>query len=252
MVSHRGKFVWFELMTPDLPAAEKFYHRVLGWTVKDSGMTHMTYKLAEAGEVQVAGMMNLPPGAHPAWVGYVAVDDVDAGAAQVKDEGGTVHHAPTDIPDVGRFAIVADPHGAMLALFKGAPGDTPPAVPPWTSGHVGWRELYAGDLDEAFGFYNKLFGWTKAQIVDMGPMGIYQIFAIDGRESGGMMTKPAQVPMPSWLYYFNVDGADAAAGRVREAGGQVLMGPHEVPGGSWIVQCLDPHGAAFAVVSAKR
>jgi len=82
----------------------------------------------------------------------------------------------------------------------------------------------------------------------MGPMGTYQLFAIDGVPSGGMMTKCADVPAPRWQYYFNVADIDAAEARVKQRGGQVLHGPMEVPGGSWIVQCTDPQGALFALL----
>jgi uncharacterized protein len=127
---------------------------------------------------------------------------------------------------------------------------TPP--PPGTPGHIGWRELHAGNGDGAFAFYSKLFGWTKADAMDMGACGVYQIFAIDGAPSGGMMTKMPDTPAPFWLYYFNVDAIDAAAGRAKDAGGKVLMGPHQVPGGGWIVQCFDPQRAMFALVANKR
>ena len=88
--------------------------------------------------------------------------------------------------------------------------------------------------------------------MDMGAMGTYQIFAIGGVPCGGMMTKMPQIPHPFWLYYFNVDGIDAAMTRVKKAGGQILNGPMEVPGGSWIAQCIDPQGAMFAMVAPGR
>lgn len=255
-MSSHGKFVWYELMTSDLQAAEAYYRNVIGWEMRDSGMTGMRYTIASNGEVPVAGLMELPQearaaGAGPAWVGYVAVDDVDASAAQVQKAAGAVHRGPADIPGVGRFAIVSDPQRAMFALFKPAgemQGDSPP---PGTPGYGGWHELYADDREAAFDFYSKLFGWTKAEPFDMGPMGIYQIFAWRGQPIGGMMNKPPEVPMPAWMYYFNVDGIDAAKQRVGTGGGQVLNGPVEVPGGSWIVQCADPQGAMFALVGPR-
>jgi predicted enzyme related to lactoylglutathione lyase len=88
--------------------------------------------------------------------------------------------------------------------------------------------------------------------MDMGPMGIYQLFAIDAVPSGGMMTKTKDMPAPTWLYYFNVDDIDAGAKRVTDAGGQILFGPIEVPGGSWIVQCRDPQDAMFALLGPRR
>ena len=121
-----------------------------------------------------------------------------------------------------------------------------------TPGHVGWHELQAGDLDSAFAFYAGLFGWTKSEAIDMGDMGLYQTFATGGAAVGGMMKKMPEVPTPFWLYYFNVEAIDAAAARVSQGGGKLLMAPREVPGGSWIVQCLDPQGAMFAMVAPRR
>lgn len=256
MSALHGKFVWYELMTSDAAAAETFYKDVIGWSAKDAGMPGMAYTLCSAGETPVAGMMALPESARtagwrPGWMGHVGVADVDASAAQVKQMGGSVHREPTDIPGVGRFSVVADSQGAVISLFKGA-GEPPAEQKPDTQGHAGWRELLALDREAAFAFYSKLFGWTKAEAVDMGPMGVYQIFAHNGAAIGGMMTKPEPVPAPFWLYYFNVEEINAAIERVKAAGGQIINGPHQVPGGSWILQGLDPQGAMFALVAPKE
>ena len=104
----------------------------------------------------------------------------------------------------------------------------------------------------AFDFYARLFGWTKADAIDMGAMGIYQLFATGGAPVGGMMTKTPETPQPFWLYYFNVEAIDAAIARVEEGGGTLVNGPHEVPGGSFIAQCLDPQRAMFAMVAPRR
>lgn len=253
-------FVWYELMTTDPAAAQRFYTQVVGWTAADSGMPGMDYTLLSAGPHMVGGLMALPPdvaaaGAPPGWVGYVGVEDVDAKAAELQRAGGAVHHGPEDIPGVGRFAAVADPHGAGFCLFKGAlqPGEAPPAAPPeGTPGTMGWHELMAGGLAPAWDFYSGLFGWNKDEAIDMGPMGTYQLFGAGAHPIGGMMTKPAEMPVAAWLYYVNVDAIDAAVERVKAGGGQVCNGPMEVPGGSWVVQCTDPQGAMFAMVAPKR
>jgi predicted enzyme related to lactoylglutathione lyase len=83
----------------------------------------------------------------------------------------------------------------------------------------------------------------------MGPIGTYQLFATGGPAVGGMMTRMDKAIPPSWLYYFMVAEINAAVTRIQAAGGTVLNGPHQVPGGSWIVQALDPQGALFAVVA---
>jgi len=257
MSSSHGKFVWYELMTTETKAAQAFYSNVVRWGARDAGMPGMSYTLFTIGEEMVAGLMELPDdarqaGARPGWTGYVAVDDVDASAARFAEDGGKVHRAPADIPGVGRFAIVSDPQGAILALFKpSAEGQPPPAAGTRDPGRVGWHELLAADGASAFDFYSKQFGWTKGEPFDMGAMGMYQLFAHAGQDIGGMMTKPEQVPAPFWLYYFNVDGIDAASARVRDGGGQIVNGPMEVPGGRWIIQCVDPQGGMFALLGPK-
>src|SRR6516162_2312190 len=257
MNKDHGKFVWYDVMTSDTKAAESFYRSVIGWDANDSGMTDRSYTLLSVGPVMVGGLMPIPEdaraaGVRPCWMGYIGVEDVDAYAARVKAAGGSVRRAPEDIPGVGRFAVVADPHGAGFMLFQAASDQEPMPVEPGTPGHIGWHELHAGDLESAFAFYADLFDWTKAEAVNMGPMGIYQTFATGGAPCGGMMTKKPETPAPFWLYYFNVEAVDAAMKRVTDGGGQIIHGPMQVPGGSWIANCLDPQGATFAMVGTKR
>lgn len=257
----QGTFIWYELMPTDTASAADFYTKVVGWTARDSGMPGAGYTIfcVPGFDMGVAGMMQLTEemkarGIPPHWAGYVAVDDVDAMAKRFTDNGGMVHHGPEDIPSVGRFAVVADPHGAVVNLLKPImpDGPMPPEPEPGTPGTFGWTELMAGNGEEAFAFYEKMFGWTKDMAVDMGPMGTYQCFAVNGQMIGGMMTKPAEMPQAFWGYYITVDAIDAAVERVKSAGGQVLQDVMEVPGPSWVVQCTDPQGAYFALVAAKR
>jgi uncharacterized protein len=255
MPSTASQFVWYELMTTEPPAAESFYRNVFGWTMQDAGMPGGAYTLLSAGPTMIGGLMGLTPemraaGAMPGWIGYVGVPDVDASAARAIRLGGAQHRAPEDIPGVGRFAVMADPHGAAFVLFKGN-GPQPAPVAPGTPGQVGWRELQAGNLDAAFTFYAEMFGWTKGEAIDMGPMGIYQLFNAGGDAIGGMMNKTPDVPTPFWLYYVNVAGVDATLARVTAGGGKVINGPMQVPGGSWIANCIDPQGALFAFVGPK-
>lgn len=257
MATSPSPFIWYELMTTDTAAAEAFYRSVVGWQTKDAGMPGIAYTLLSAGDVQMGGVMALPPealaaGARPGWIGYLGVDDADASAARIRAAGGAVHRAPEDIPGIGRFAVVTDPHGAAFIVMQPFSDEQPPQPAPGTPGHVGWHELHAGDLDSAWAFYAGQFGWTRDQAIDMGPVGTYQLFATGGPAVGGMMTKTPDTPAPMWLYYFNVDGVDAAVARVVQGGGQVLFGPQQVPGGSWIVQCTDPQGGMFALVGMQR
>ena len=256
----RGKFVWYDWMGDNVKAAADFYTHVVGWKAKQGDMPGAPpYTILSAGDYGVAGMMAIPAeakamGARPCWNGYVWVEDVDKAAAQLTAAGGSVKRPGTDIPGVGRFAVVADPHGAAFMLFRDAGGNPPPPPAPGTPGLVGWRELHAGDGVAAFAFYAKMFGWTKRQGMDMGAAGVYQLFGFAGGDSdyGGMMTRMPEMPTPMWLYYFNVPAIDAAAERVKAKGGKIANGPTEVPGGLWMVQAFDPEGALFALLAPKR
>jgi predicted enzyme related to lactoylglutathione lyase len=254
----KGKFVWHDAMTSDVVDAQSFYSNVVGWKIADAGMGDRTYKILSAGEASVGGLMPIPDearenGASPVWFGYIGVSDVDGFSARVEKAGGSIHREPADIPGVGRFAVVSDPQGAAFILFT--PKDPPerPVFPRNETGHIGWCELYAEDLDTAWEFYSEMFGWSKDMAVDMGDMGIYQTFATGGDNSvGGMMAKPAETPRPFWHYYFNVDSIDAAAERVKGNGGEILAGPHKVPSGEWMVHCKDPQGARFGLLAETR
>ena len=168
MVNQLGHFAWYELLTTDVAAASAFYGKVVGWGAKDASTPDLAYTVLTAGEVPVGGLMDLPEegrrlGATPRWVGYVAVDDMDATATQIRRRGGAVLLPPTD-SNIGRVSVVADPQKATFALVSGLtygqrqPGglDEP--------GHVGWHELLAEDRNKIFDFYGELFGWQKAHV----------------------------------------------------------------------------------------
>jgi predicted enzyme related to lactoylglutathione lyase len=253
-----GHFVWHELLTTDVAAAKQFYGHVVGWQYEDVPMPGMTYSILKTGDTQVGGMMTMPKelcdmSVKPHWGGYISSDDVDADAARVSKLGGSVHRLPTDIPNVGRFAVVADPLGATFCLFKWNATGTPEGGR--KLGRVGWNELHSSDWPKAWEFYSTLFGWQKQQAVDMGPMGTYQTFNAAGVTdgTGGMFNSPAaaQVRACFWMYYFTVDSIDAATERVTKHGGTIMHPAQQVPGGIWIVQASDPQGAVFALLGPK-
>ncbi len=252
-----GKFVWYEYMGSDLKAAVDFYSHVVGWSAEDGGMSDFAYQIVSAAGRPVGGMMDIPAdakamGARPAWLGYIWVEDVDLALPKLMAAGGKVFKAPSEIPEVGRFAVVADPYGGTFMLFRDANGNPPAPVSPGAPGTIGWHELHCDDGAKALDFYCNFFGWTKTTDFDMGPMGVYRMFKTGEGEEGGIMTRMAETPASFWLYYVNVDALDPAVERIKARGGTIANGPIEVPGGQWVVQALDPQGALFALVAPKR
>jgi uncharacterized protein len=248
-------------MTPDPAASIDFYSSVAGWTAAphpSSVTSSGPYTVLSKDGREFAGMFAFTEqmkanGMPPFWVGYIAVADADETAAKIEAAGGSIHSAPEDIPGVGRFAMVADPGGALFYVMAPRPESVPPPRPEPDSPACGWHELITSQGQEAaFEFYSELFGWETLSEFDMGPMGTYRIFGANGERLGGMMDKPEELPRSVWGYYFTTPAIDAAAERVTANGGMVRMGPMQVPDGSWVIQCADPQGAVFSMVSRER
>jgi len=255
MTNKHGDFIWYELLTTKPEAAQSFYGSVLGWTFASAGQGGMDYRIITMADEGVGGLMEIPSGAPmpPCWLGYIGVDDVDSAAASIKAAGGAIHMEPQDIPNVGRFAFVSDPQGVMFYVMRGW-SDQPSkafASDAPRLGHCAWNELATTDQKGALTFYTSQFGWAKDGEMDMGPMGKYE-FLRHGHMVGALMTKSPDMPLPAWSFYFRVPDIDSAVQTVKEKGGQILRGPHEVPGGDWVINGLDTQGAAFSLVGQKK
>lgn len=246
-----GRFLWYDLMTTDVPAARAFYRTVAGWGVETWEAGEEPYPMWTVGARPIGGVMELPPearaqGAPPHWMAYVGTPDVDGTTEKATALGATVLVPPREIPTVGRFSVLCDPDGAVFAPFapaSGMPGrDEGPEV-----GDISWHELLTADHAGGFAFYRALFGWEVDHDLDMGEYGTYRIYRAAGPPLGGMMDRPSEMPVGAWLFYVRTDDIDAALARVRAAGGTVLNGPMEVPGGDRVAQCRDPQGATFAL-----
>jgi predicted enzyme related to lactoylglutathione lyase len=252
-----GRPLWYELMTTDLAAAEKFYTAVVGWTTSPFEGNPMPYTMWMRGQAPVGGAMALTDdmtagGVPPHWMMYVGVDKLEDGVAHVQKLGGGPVSPVIEVPGVGRMQVMKDPQGAAFSIYEPSSPPQQPEAPP-ELGDTSWHELYTTDAPAALVFYQALFGWKSTETMDMGPMGKYYMFGRAHGSMGGMMNKTddmAQMPNV-WLLYFRVPDVHAAAERVKANGGQVLHGPMEVPGGSWIVQCMDPQGAMFALHHTK-
>jgi predicted enzyme related to lactoylglutathione lyase len=243
-----GRFVWHELMTPDTDGATAFYPKVVPWRTASSNVPG--YTIWMSGQTQVGGLMAQPGGAGdapPRWLVYVGSPDVDATCSKAQRLGARLCKPAADIPNVGRFAVLADPQGATFAVFTPGAG-SPPQAPTPAHGGFSWHELATTDVTAALAFYGELFGWQKGATHDMGDgVGKYQIIEHDGKRVGGLFAAHGPGSAPAWLSYVQVSDCARAAAAAKSAGGRVVNGPIEVPGGSWIAVVLDPQGGSFAV-----
>ncbi len=257
MGDQHGDFIWYELLTTDPDAAQRFYSAVVGWDFAPSGMPCGDYRFFSYAGQGIGGMLHITPedcakGARAAWLGYIGVNDVDASAASIQAAGGHVYIPPTDIPGVGRFAMVSDPQGHPFYLMRGSSPEASKSFSMDGIGHCVWNELNAQEHKAMLAFYGEQFGWQSGDFMDMGPMGEYRFITQNGVSIGAMMTVTPGTQDPQWTYYFMVADIDVAAAAIVAEGGQVLQGPSEVPGTLFMVRGLDPLGTEFAIVGQRH
>jgi predicted enzyme related to lactoylglutathione lyase len=256
MTNRHGEWVWFELLTTDADAAQRFYGDVAGWTARSSGTPGMDYRLLSAPDGEVAGLMKQPEGMNggPVWLGYVGVDDVDASAQAIEAAGGTVHMPPTSMPGVGRMAMLTDPQGVPFYVMRGDSDEASRAFSqPCTEsiGHVVWCELSAPDPDKALDFYRGAFGWGQEGEMPMGELGAYRFLQAGDIAFGALMgVMPGGAP--GWQFYIHVPDIDVGADRIRAGGGTIVAEPMEIPGGDYALVARDPQGAGFGLVGPRK
>jgi len=254
-MTEKGRFVWHDLMTNDPAASLAFYTGLFGWKTRRVEMGGMgVYTFFDAGGRENGGMVAMDPaqGIPSHWLSYLTVDDVDDLVRRAGELDLAVKYPPTDIPEVGRFAVVADPSGALFAPFKGLRPAPPEQEGPGQAGGFCWNELLTRDTQGAADFYRTICGWA-AEAVDMGEAGVYTLFKREGKDAAGMMEMPAQAEGPcAWLLYVAVDDVDLAAKKITALGGCLYVQPSDIPGIGRFAVASDPTGAAFAVFSPAQ
>jgi len=256
--SPQGEFIWYELMSPDPEGSKAFYDAVVGWDISEAAPEFQGYRMIGRSDGKFAGGV-LPisaemqqHGARPTWLGYIHVTDVDRSVGKIEQAGGKSLMPATDIPNVGRIAMVADPQGAPFYVMKPIPpaGDPNAKSDVFSASEqqrVGWNELQTSDVEGARRFYGDQFGWGSEEYMDMGEMGLYRFFDQQGTRIGALFDA-SNGQRSHWRFYIRVPSISAAKDAAERGGGTIHMGPHQVPTGEYVVIGSDPQGAEFALV----
>jgi predicted enzyme related to lactoylglutathione lyase len=241
-----GRFVWRELMTPDVAKARAFYGGLFGWTFEDiERAPGRGYTLIRHGGKQLGGVLQHRGPSQ--WINYVSVPDVDAVARLAVEHGGKVPRGPEDIPNVGRFAMVQDFAGALLTAFRGLQGDPTPEAP--RPGEFCWATLGTPDAARAKAFYGKLFGWTTIK----GWGGTARMFTTDDSARGQVAEIQENKEFkPAWLPHVQVEKLVPTCDRVSELGGDVPAPLFAVPGVGRISVIADPTGGHLSLFEPVR
>lgn len=242
-----GRLVWADLMTTDLEAAQAFYGDLFGWEFSGQLSPGNPYVHTRSAGRDVGGMLQMRmagPGAHPMWLGYFTVTDLDGALARVEASGGRLVRPVMDLANAGRLGVIADPGGGAVTLFQ-------PNLPtngdlPIRHGDLEWAQLQAADPVAAAAFYRDVLGWTTTDR----PMGSFTctVCASDGMDVAGIMPIMAEGAPTIWSYSFRSDDPDATVVRVVELGGSVLREPEDAPGIGRLATVADPQGVAFQVI----
>jgi hypothetical protein len=254
-----GKLVWYELVSSDPAKSKAFHAELLGWTVEPQEMAGMKFELAKAGGKDVATIRpadDKKTKSH--WVPFVSVADVDAAVAAIEQNKGKVVKAAMDVPDIGRFAFVSDPNGAMFAVFKGARSDDPDTDQS-KAGEFVWAENLTKNKkaqDAALAFYPAAVGYTVSSM-DVGEgkkKSKYDMLSMadDNKpkhRAGVVPAKPASLG-GHWLPWVSVDDVDGTVAKVKGLKGKVVTKPHDIPGVGRAAVVTDPTGAPLGLLKS--
>jgi predicted enzyme related to lactoylglutathione lyase len=250
-----GRFIWHDLMTTNADAAKAFYPALFGWTLDEMKMGPFTVWLFRQGDRRFGAIMPEPglPSSH--WIPYIAVEDVDAACKRIGELGGAVCVSPTDIPKLGRFAVVNDPQGGTFSPLARPADAVPPPDPapgPLPHGTFCYDELLTTDPEGAAAFYRGLFGWQIEKLPM--PDNPYWLVKDGGRDFAGMLTQPDPAAhRPFWCPYVAVDDVDAATQKAASLRAQVFVPPRDIPNVGRFSVIADPTGAVLALYrSAHR
>lgn len=259
-----GLFSWADISSPDPAAGSAFYAALFGWQAEDQHDPdgNYIYTMFSQDGKSTAGMGPQPAevaehGMPPTWNSYITVDSVDATIAKWTGAGGSVLMPPMDVMTSGRMAFVADPEGAVCALWQA--GDHVGAEVFNQPGAISWNELNTRDAEAAKKFYGEVLGWEFEAFAGEGPT--YWLIKLPSKEqgdplsdddyNGGILTMdesfPAEVPA-NWLLYVSVADTDAAVNKVTELGGNVVAPAMDTAAGR-IAVIADPQGGALAVIA---
>mgnify|MGYP002067227915 FL=1 len=244
-----GKAIWHDLVTEDPVAAKRFYEGLFGWSFeKTTGSGGHAYSVARSGNVWVAGIIAVDPPTDGTtlsrWLPYLSVDDVDRAVQISVSAGGTVAATARNVP-LGRVAAIVDREGAVIGLARSDIGDPDDKTTAAAPGRVVWNELLTNDVAAATEFYRRVVGFDARTIKRRG--GEYTLLARNGIDRAGLLKNPAPDWTPTWLTYFGVKDAAAAATRAEELGGQILVpvSPEVREGTMAVVK--DPTGALLVL-----
>jgi uncharacterized protein len=246
-----GKFVWVDLMTPDVARAEAFYGKLFGWTFRKIGDGDSAYTLAFLGEEPMGGMVRVPVKSgerKPArWVGFISVPDVTEAQRQVVSQGGKVLVSARRLPKRGDLAVFADREGAIFGVLSSSTGDVEDFLT--EIGDWIWAQFLSREGERAAAFYASIGGSKVLEAPK--PDGAKRWLLVSqgyARASIVEISPDRPDTRPGWLGYIRVTDVGATIALAERLGGRVLVAPNPALFDGKVALVADPSGAAFGVL----
>jgi predicted enzyme related to lactoylglutathione lyase len=243
-----GKFVWADLVTHDVAAAQRFYGSLFRWSFRNYG----GYVIAANDERPLCGIFQRPKPqdqsqAKPRWIGYLSVPNLKRAERSVTDAGGRVLAAPQKFPDRGEQAIFADPEGALFGVIKSRTGDPEDFLA--EPGEWIWMQLLSRDSRKAAEFYRGIAGYDILESTGAGGLSDY-VLSKGGYARATVRTIPERLKQvqPAWLPFVRVKVLTESVAAAERLGGSVLLPPNAAVFDGKVAVIADPTGAAIGLI----
>lgn len=246
-----GKFVWVDLLTPDVERAEAFYGGLFGWSFRKIGNAESAYTLAFLGEEPMAGMVRVTAQQgerrQARWVGFISVPDVSEAQRLVLSQGGKVLVSARSFPRRGDLAVFADRERAIFGVLSSSAGDVEDFLT--EMGEWIWAQFLSREGEEAALFYASI---GASEVLDAPrPEGARRWLLVSQGYARASIVEipPARTDArPGWLGYVRVAEVGSTIALAEKLGGQVLVAPRPDLFGGRVALLADPSGASFGVL----
>ncbi len=234
--SHPGKFIWVDLLTPNVSSAMAFYGGLFGWTFEQQDRNTLVLNRG----VPIASLIQHPNAdagvTEALWVTAMAVEDLNSSLDYVRSAGGRVLNGPVYWKKRGYAALIRDPKGADLLLLRADKGDAPDVDP--EMGDWVWNELWTDEADKSIAFYEPLGNYKTLESSEG-----YRILSNEQRWRAGVRSVDADQYRSRWVPAVRVVNPEGLLDKVEELGGLVLLRPDEPPSNGDMALIVGPDGA---------
>ena len=241
-----GKFVWHDIMTPNVDVAASFYSKLIGWDVVPQEFGGEPYMTIMVHKKPIGGFFNPKNETQPQWTAYITVENVDHIAKMAEKLGGKILQGPAEAENM-RFCTLEDPQGVRFNIVTPGESDSEEISKPGLKEFC-WNELSTSDPESAMKFYGELFKWTfEANKMENGT---YYLCKVGDQEVAGLVKLSPNIPAPPhWLYYIYIEDLDGITKKAVDLGAEVMMPPTPIPDMGRFSVIKDPVGAVVGLYS---